>query len=236
MQCCYLLSTYPFLNTLKTSPHFSQLIGGVDMIVYALFALLSFWTVESVGRRKISMIITFACIIPGTASAAKGAAFGLFLYIAFFGPSYLTVPWLYAAEINPIRICAKGAAAANIVNWSINFLVVMVTPIMVQNIGWGTYLFFAAVNAAALPFIYLFYPETSHRSLEEIDFIFAKGYYENISYVKAAKEMPRLTNDDMEALAEEYGLADAKAIKDNIRSAESGKDGAAEVGIYENKV
>ncbi|EME79799.1 uncharacterized protein MYCFIDRAFT_37517 [Pseudocercospora fijiensis CIRAD86] len=227
-----------FLTTLKTLPHFSQLIGGVDMIVYALFALLSFWTVESVGRRKVfligtagqmvSMIITFACIIPGTASAAKGAAFGLFLYIAFFGPSYLTVPWLYAAEINPIKIRAKGAAAANIVNWSFNFLVVMVTPIMIQNIGWGTYLFFAAVNAAALPFIYFFYPETSHRSLEEIDFIFAKGYYENISYVKAAKEMPRLTNDDMEALADEYGLTDVK-----MKRADSGKDSAAEVETYE---
>lgn len=78
------------------------------MIVYAVFALLSFWTVESVGRRKVfligtagqmvSMIITFACLIPGTPGPAKGAAFGLFLYIAFFGPSYLTVPWLYAVR------------------------------------------------------------------------------------------------------------------------------------------
>lgn len=63
-----------------------------------------------------------------------------------------------------------------------------------------------------------------------------RGYYENISYVKAAKEMPRLTNDDMEALAEEYGLADAKVIKDNIRSAESGKEIDTGVETYENKV
>lgn len=121
----------------------------------------------------------------------------------------MTVPWLYAAEINPLRIRAKGAALANIVNWSINFLVVMVTPIMVAHIGWGTYLFFAAVNACFIPFIYFFYPETSHRSLEEIDLIFAKGYHENISYVKASKELPRLTVQDMEALATQYGLAEA---------------------------
>ena len=36
--------------------------------------------------------------------------------------TYLTVPWLYATEINPLRIRAKGTALANIVNWSINFL------------------------------------------------------------------------------------------------------------------
>ena len=51
----------------------------------------------------------------------------------------------------------------------------MVTPIMITNIGWGTYLFFAIINACFLPIIYFFYPETARRSLEEIDIIFAKG-------------------------------------------------------------
>ena len=80
---------------------------------------------------------------------------------------------------------------------------------MVAHIGWGTYLFFAAVNASFLPFIYFFYPETAHRSLEEIDLIFAKGYNENMSYVKASHELPKLTVQDMEALATRYGLTDA---------------------------
>lgn len=55
---------------------------------------------------------------------------------------------------------------------------------------------------------YFFYPETSHRTLEEIDLIFAKGYVENKSYVKAAKELPRLSVEDMERLAAQYGLTD----------------------------
>jgi sugar porter (SP) family MFS transporter len=150
-----------FQTSLNESAHDSLLLGGVNMVVYAVFSLISFFTVDRVGRRKlfligaagqcVSMVITFACLIPGSASAAKGAAFGLFLYIAFFGATYLTVPWLWAAEINPLRIRAKGAALANIVNWSINFLVVMVTPIMIANIGWGTYLFFAVVNFLFIP-------------------------------------------------------------------------------------
>jgi sugar porter (SP) family MFS transporter len=152
-----------FMDSLGQSEDESLLLGGVNMIVYAVFALLSFSAIEKLGRRAlfligsagqcISMVITFGCLIPGTPEAAKGAALGLFLYIAFFGPTYLTVPWLYATEINPLRTRAKGAASANIVNWSINFLVVMVTPIMVANIHWGTYIFFAAVNAAFIPFM-----------------------------------------------------------------------------------
>lgn len=93
---------------MNLSHNMSLLLGGVDMVVYATFALLSFITVDKVGRRWvfligtsgqcISMVITFACLIINTLASAKGAAFGLFLYIAFFGPSYLTVPWLYAVS------------------------------------------------------------------------------------------------------------------------------------------
>lgn len=36
----------------------------------------------------------------------------------------------------------------------------MITPIMVSNIGWATYLIFALLNASFLPIIYFFYPET----------------------------------------------------------------------------
>lgn len=210
-------------SSLGKSAEYSLLLGGINMVVYALFSLISFWAVERVGRRKlfligstgqcIAMVITFACIIPNSPTASNGAMFGLFLYIAVFGATYLTVPWLYATEINPLRTRAKGAAAANVVNWSMNFLVVMVTPIMVSNIGWGTYLFFGAVNFVSIPFIYFFYPETSHRTLEEIDLIFAKGYTEKMSYVRAAKELPKLSVEDMERIALEYGLITAEELK-----------------------
>lgn len=60
---------------------------------------------------------------------------------------------------------------------------------------------------------YFFHPETSHESLEEIDSIFAKGYYENISYVKAAQELLKLSVQDMEQLAIQYGLAEANEFE-----------------------
>lgn len=42
--------------------------------------------------------------------------------------------------------------------------------------------------------------------MEEIDLIFAKGYVENMTYVRAAKELPRLTDDQVEAMNNEYGI------------------------------
>lgn len=78
----------------------------------------------------------------------------------------------------------------------------------IDRIGWGTYLFFAVVNACFLPVIWIFYPETANRSLEEIDIIFAKGAVENISYVKAAKELPFLSDEEVEREALRFGLID----------------------------
>jgi hypothetical protein len=51
-------------------------------------------------------------------------------------------------------------------------MVVMVTPVAFNNIGWRTYIIFAVFNAAAIPVMYWCYPETKDRSLEEMDLIF----------------------------------------------------------------
>ncbi len=101
----------------------------------------------------------------------------------------------------------------------------MITPIMISKIGWGTYLFFAVVNACFLPVIYFTYPETARRSLEEIDIIFAKGYCENMSYVRASKELEYLTDEGIDRKAREYGLiADSAEMK----SAEASSLGISE--------
>lgn len=107
-----------FQKSIGQSRHMSLIMGGVNMVVYSVFATVSWFIIEKAGRRKmflwgtvgqmVSMIVTFACLIPGTQSAAKGAAAGLFMYIASFGATWLPLPWLYPAEINPIRTRGKA--------------------------------------------------------------------------------------------------------------------------------
>lgn len=56
---------------------------------------------------------------PGNRSGLGGAAtFFVFLYTAVFGATWLTVPWLYPAEIFPLQVRAKGNAWG-VVGWSI---------------------------------------------------------------------------------------------------------------------
>jgi hypothetical protein len=111
-------------ESLGQTRNMSLILGGVNMVVYSIFATFSWFVIEKMGRRKLffigtigqmsSMTITFACLIPGTEAAAKGAAVGLFLYIASFGATWLPLPWLYPAEINPLRSESSWAWPENI--------------------------------------------------------------------------------------------------------------------------
>lgn len=224
-----------FQTSIGTSHELALLLGGVNMVVYSIFATTSWFVVERIGRRKLfligtvgqclSMVLTFGALLPGTPAAARGAAVGLFTYIAFFGATWLPLPWLYPAEINPLRTRAKANATSTVQNWLWNFFIVMITPVMLSGTGtsgWGTYLFFAGMNAIFFPIIYFLYPETAGRSLEEIDLIFAKGHSEKISYVHAAQQLPKLGAQEVQQRAKDYGLGVEQEVKADHAERETG--------------
>jgi hypothetical protein len=121
-----------FQTSLGQTRTLSLILGGVNMVVYSCFAASSWWLIEHVGRRKLflagtvgqclSMLLVFACLLPqdinpANTAPAKGAAVGLFTYIAFFGATWLPLPWLYPAEINPLKTRAKANAISTCSNW-----------------------------------------------------------------------------------------------------------------------
>lgn len=53
--------------------------------------------------------------------------------------------WLYPAEIVPLRIRAPSNALSTSANWAFNFMVVMITPVSFQSIGYKTYIIFAVM-------------------------------------------------------------------------------------------
>ena len=63
----------------------------------------------------------------------------------------------------------KGAAIGAATNWILNFMVVEITPIGIQNLKWRFYVIWIVLNAAMVPAVYLFYPETAGRTLEDMD-------------------------------------------------------------------
>lgn len=50
-----------------------------------------------------------------------------------------------------------------------NFMVVEITPPGIGTLGWKFYIIWTVLNFSFVPFIYLLYPETCGRTLEDID-------------------------------------------------------------------
>lgn len=80
--------------------------------------------------------------------------------------------WIYGSEIWPQEIRAKGYSFT-IFGWATGCgMTQFLIPIMLDRLGYKTYLFFGAVNIVAMPIIWVLYPETTGRPLEEISLLF----------------------------------------------------------------
>lgn len=133
---------------------------------------------------------------PNNGGALKGAVFFLFLYYVVYTVGFLGIPFLYATEVAPVQLRAQICGISTAVSWLINYLVAEITPVAFTDIGWRYFIVYCTLNAAWVPIIFLFYPETAGRSLEEIDEIFAqsKSIWDPI---RVAKNLPKRHLVDM---------------------------------------
>lgn len=185
------------------------------------------------GQSASMIILAVMTKIGGTTPGIVAAAF-LFIFNTFFAIGWLGMTWLYPAEIVPLRIRAPANAMSTSANWAFNFMVVMITPVSFSSIGYKTYVIFAVMwvlhrssasakdadfydsNAFIFPVVFLFYPETAYRSLEEMDSIFQKT--KNIfTVVWTAKHEPRRYGKNGEILID-YEMSEEHLRRASIAS------------------
>ncbi|KAK8022113.1 hypothetical protein PG993_012880, partial [Apiospora rasikravindrae] len=172
----------------------SQWISGLNNIFYMFATLICVFTLDRIGRRwtlywgavgqGIAMFLAGAFSKLGQEATASGdlgkassygaaAASFVFIFTSVFGATWLTVPWLYPAEIFPLQCRAKGNAWG-VVGWSIgNGWLTLLCPVMFDAIGENTLHIFGACNVLAIPIVWALYPESNQRTLEEMDLLFA---------------------------------------------------------------
>lgn len=184
---------------------FTSTVAGIlaasSQFVIVLGSIVCSYTVDRFGRRRLmlisatSMSICFACLAgtvsnPDNKSALKAGAFFAFLYFLVYTLGFLGIPFLYASEIAPAHLRAAVCGLSTAVSWLFNFLVAEITPVAFTDIGYKYFIVYCAINAAIVPAVYFFFPETAGRSLEELDEIFAssKTIFDPVS---VAKKLPR---------------------------------------------
>ncbi|KAL4814263.1 general substrate transporter [Aspergillus spinulosporus] len=220
-------------NQLGMNLQNSRLISACNGTEYFLASWIAVFTVEKFGRRTLmlfgaaGMSISMA-ILAGTASAGTNAAniaciVFLFVFNTFFAIGWLGMTWLYPAEIVPLKIRAPANALATSSNWIFNFMVVMITPVAFDNIGYQTYIIFAVINAFIFPVTYFFYPETAYRSLEEMDRIFRKTK-SIFSLVRTAKEEPHMYGKHGELMRQLSDVEDEAVRRASFLEHHAGKN------------
>lgn len=174
--------SYLFETSVGLSHNLSLLLSGFNGLRYLVSALIPFFLLNRIGKRWSLMIGAFGmggCFLAmsltirsGSFGASIVCVIAFFLYYTFFAIGWLAIPWLYNAEIMPLHLRSRGAAITTSSNWIWNFATVMITPSLMTDQGWKGYLVFTVFNFCFVPIIYLFYPETTGRRLEEVDAIF----------------------------------------------------------------
>ncbi|TIA31838.1 general substrate transporter [Aureobasidium pullulans] len=172
------------IESVGLSNRMARLLSACNAVSYLVFSCLAIPLIERWGRRALMLISTFGQFLSflvitillrfaegedGSTTAAKASIAFFFLYYISFGIGMLGVPWLYPTEINSLPMRTKGVAVSTATNWITNFVIVEITPIGIQNLGWKFWIVWTVFNAVFLPIIYYLYPETSNRSLEDLD-------------------------------------------------------------------
>jgi sugar porter (SP) family MFS transporter len=200
---------------LGMSDFMSRLLAAINGTEYFLASWPAVFLVERVGRRKLMLFgaagqaASMAALAGANSNSEnKGAQVCAIIFLVvfntFFAIGWLGMTWLYPAEVVPLKIRAPANALSTSGNWIFNFLVVMITPVAFDSIGYQTYIIFAVINAFIVLCVYFFYPETRYRSLEEMDTIFhkVKGWQGVLDVVKQADIEPRWYGNNGEALVD----------------------------------
>ncbi|KAH6884466.1 general substrate transporter [Thelonectria olida] len=207
------------------SDRLALILSAVDSMQLMFWGALAAFLIDRVGRRRLMIMgvacsgvcFTFVAIglrYSGSNSENKSmsilAVVFIFLYYVFYGMSLLSIPFMYPAEINAQRMRNTGTSVATAVNWTCVYLVVVVTPVAIDTIGWKYYLIYGIFNFAFVPIAWYFYVETARLSLEQVDRLFQIKHEggKDVSWKEATRLARMETPQTVEAKIEGIELSE----------------------------
>ena len=151
-----------FEELLGLDPVIARVLSGSIYTWQICSAIVAFYTIDRVGRRKLMMLgnlgmgIMFV-IVAGTVSQAASsrtcsivAAVCVFLIATFFAVGALGINYLYGTEVAPLSHRVPIYALTSGTLWSFNFLVVEITPVGFSSLGYKFFIIFAVINICLL--------------------------------------------------------------------------------------
>jgi MFS family permease len=181
------------MQSVGLSETLARLLAACNSVSYLIAGTVGVANIDRWGRRKLFMICALGqglCYLlitvllrfsekegyPHTKEVASASVTFFFVYYIFFGMGFQGIPWLLPVELNSLSMRTKGAALGTATNWAINFMVVEITPLGIESLGWQFYIIWTVLNLVFVPTIFFFYPETANRKLEDLDLFFRDNH------------------------------------------------------------
>lgn len=155
-------------------------IGAVNLI----FTLFGMYLIDKAGRKKLMFLGSFGYIISLSMVAyafyaGAGSGFLLFFILLFIASHAIgqgAVIWVFISEIFPTKVRASGQAFGSGTHWVFAATITLITPFFLdaqdgifKDNPWPIFAFFAFFMFLQLLFVFFMMPETSGRSLEELE-------------------------------------------------------------------
>ncbi|OQE10703.1 hypothetical protein PENFLA_c081G05028 [Penicillium flavigenum] len=182
-----LISTYIstiFEENLHLGSELSRILGASALTWKFVCNFIPFFAIDRLGRRKVFIIsgagMSLCMIVLAITTSFENASRGLsivsvafiWLFNMFYPIGFSGANFLYCTEVAPMRLRVAMSSASTANKWLWNFIVVMITPVALDTIGWKYYIIYAVISACIPITVYLFYPETMDRNLEALNHVF----------------------------------------------------------------
>lgn len=90
----------------------------------------------------------------------------------FYSLAWGHIPYILSSECSPNHVRSLVMALALMLQWLCNFAIAKLTPIMLADITWGTFVVFGACCTLMAVFAVVFVPETKNVPLETVHLLF----------------------------------------------------------------
>ncbi|WP_394236790.1 sugar porter family MFS transporter [Niallia oryzisoli] len=164
----------------------ANIANGLIAVIGVGFGL---WLVGKMKRRLMYMIglsgttvsllliAVSSMVFEGSAALPYVVLSLTILFLAFMQGFVAPVTWLVIAELFPAKLRGLGSGICIFFLWIVNFIIGLTFPMLLSSIGLsGTFFAFVAIGVLAVGFVFKYMPETSDRTLEELEEYFRAKY------------------------------------------------------------
>lgn len=184
----------------------ANMFQAINSAVNVAATLVAIFLIDRVGRRVLliwgAIGMAVSCVVMGVVgmlymvdgviksdSAVPGAVIVsmVFLFIVSFAMGWGPTVWVICSEIFPLRYRSRCISLTTTSNWVGNYIIASCTPVLLEHIGFATFLIYAVFCMLGLS-LGLWIPETQGVPLEHVGKLFDEKFGEDPNSLQSSSE------------------------------------------------